>query len=164
MAKSESNLNLKTLSFVLLALAWLMSVLPASAQENVSIQFIKPGDRRNVALGELDVTVAVTGVNLDEDYTWQVFIDGVPQQVVGDSPSTRVLIDKPTGPRRLKAVLYDAKGAPVASNEILVIAAPIESHAEVFNRAWFVPFMAVFTAAILAIILLGLRLRPRTAA
>lgn len=156
-------MNIKTLSLVLFALAALMSALPASAQENAAIQFVKPGDRRNVALGELEVTVAVTGVKLSDGYTWQIFIDGVPQQVVGDSLTARVLIDKPTGPRRLKAVLYDATGAPVATNEILVIAAPVEKQEEIFNRAWFVPFMAVFTAGILAIILLGLRLRPRTA-
>ncbi|MBI4670869.1 MAG: hypothetical protein HY741_04265 [Chloroflexi bacterium] len=155
---------MKKLCVFVLTIGWMASVLPVSAQAQASIQIVKPGDRRNVALGELEVTVAITGANVGDGYSWQIFIDGVPQSIVHNTLTTRVRMDKPTGPRRLKAVLYDPQGSEIAANEILVLAAPVENHDPVFNRAWFTPFMAVFTVAILALILLGLRVRPRAAA
>lgn len=144
----------------------LFSILPlgADAQSNASIKIIKPGDRRNVELGEITVTVEITGVAPEDSYAWQMLIDGEPQGMVRDTLTTNITVPKPSGPHRLKAELYDSQGSPIASNEILVLAAPVENHDPVFNRTWFAPVMAVFTIMIIGIILLGLRLRPRTVA
>ncbi len=151
---------------VLLGVIGLMSaLLPAvAAQSDASIRFVKPGDRRNVGLGEVSVTVDISGVSLNDGYRWQVLIDGVPEPIVADGLTTQVEIPKPSGPHRLMAVLLDPQGSRIASDEILVIAAPVDRHDPVFNREWFAPLMAVFTLVIIGIIILGLRLRPRLAA
>ncbi len=136
-----------------------------SAQGNPSIKIVKPGDRRNVETAQIPVTVEITGASLSDGYSWQMFVDGVPQEVVHDSLTASILVGDPSGPRRLKAVLYDPQGNSIASNEILVMAAPVEKDDQpVFNRDWFAPLMAVFTLIIIGLIVLGLRLRPRTAA
>lgn len=133
------------------------------AQSDAAIKIVKPGDRRNVELGEIPVTVEVSGVTLDEGYTWQILIDAVPQGLVRNATQTNIVMPKPTGPHRLKAELYDANGKVVAAHEILVIAAPVEKHDPIFNREWFVPAMLGFATVIIGIIILGLRLGPRTA-
>jgi hypothetical protein len=135
--------------------------LVTQGQTNAAITIVKPGDRRNVELGKVTVTVQLAGVAPGDGHTWQMLIDGVPQGMVREGLTTEIDIPRPSGPHRLKAELYDASGKAIASNEILVMAAPVESREPVFNRAWFVPFAAVFTVAIIGIILLGLRLRPR---
>lgn len=147
----------------LLLLFLLAIVLPNQtfAQSNVSIKFVKPGDRRNVELGEIPVTVAITGVSLQDGFTWRVLIDGDPQPMVSNSTTTKIVMPQPSGPHRLKAELYDAQGKTVGSDEILVLAAPIESQEPVFNRAWYAPAMAVFVLVIIGLLILGLRLRPR---
>lgn len=142
------------------------SLLPfaAYAQTDPSIMIVKPGDRRNVELGDVIATVQVTGAALSDGYSWQILVDSVPQGMVRDGMTATIQIPKPSGPHRLKAELYDAAGKVVASNEILVMAAPVENHDPVFNRAWFAPFGLIFTLVILGIIFLGLRLRPRASA
>jgi hypothetical protein len=132
--------------------------LSGEAQSSASIKIIKPVDRHNLALGEADMIVEISGVSLQDGYTWQPFLDGVPQGMVRNT-TTKLIVDEPSGPRRIKAVLYDPHGVEIASNEILVIAAPVESQSEVFNRAWFVPAMAVFTLTLIGLIILGLRIR-----
>lgn len=145
---------------------FVLTMLPpvVGAQSNAAIKIVKPGDRRNVELGEIPVTVEITGVAPGDGYTWQMLIDGEPQGMVRNATSTNIIVPKPTGPHRLKAELYDPQGRVIASNEILVLAAPVENHDPVFNRAWFAPVMAVFTLVIIGIIFLGLRLRPRAVA
>lgn len=133
-----------------------------AAQGGASIKFVKPGDRRNVPIGQMDVTVAITGVTLSEGYTWQLLVDSVPEGSVRDRTTITFEMSQPSGPRRMKAVLLDPQGQPVASDEILVLAAPVEELIPVFNRSWFAPAMAVLTVVVAAIIVLGLRLRPRT--
>jgi hypothetical protein len=138
--------------------------LQVSAQESPSIRIVKPGDRRNVALGEVPISVEVSGVPGDATATWQIFIDGVPQGTVLDSTTTVVRLERPTGPHRLKAELYDAQGSILATHEILVMAAPVQSRDPVFNRDWFAPVMFGFTLVVFGIILVALRLHPRGAA
>ncbi|TAH52313.1 MAG: hypothetical protein EYC68_08410 [Chloroflexota bacterium] len=133
------------------------------AQSDAAIKILKPGDRRNVELGEIPVTVEITGVTLDDGYTWQILIDAVPQGLVRNATQTKIVMPEPSGPHRLKAELYDSNGNAIAAHEILVIAAPVEKHDPIFNRGWFVPAMLGFAAVIIGIIILGLRLRPRTA-
>ncbi len=133
----------------------------AAAQSNASIKIVKPGDRRNVPVGENEVQVQISGVNLADGYKWELFVDGVSQGVVRDKMTTQVNLDKPMVLRRMKAVLYDTQGAEIASNEILIVAVKMESTADVFNRSWFVPFMFVFMLGIVVLILVALRLRPR---
>jgi hypothetical protein len=135
--------------------------LAANAQASATIKIIKPGDRRNVELGEIPVMVEVSGVTLSDGYTWQVLIDGEPQGMVHGTLETKIVMPKPTGPHRLRAELYDRTGAVAASNEIMVIAAPTENRGVLINRGWYVPVMGLFALATVGIILLGLRLRPR---
>ncbi len=141
------------------------SMLPAIAfaQSAVSIKIVKPIDRHNIELQPTTVTVEITGATLKDGYTWQLFVDGDPQGMVKDSLTTTVEVGEPSGPRRLKVELYDPHGLDVASNEILVMAAPVESNAPVFNRDWFAPFMGVVTVLIIAMVIIGLRIRPRQA-
>lgn len=136
--------------------------LAALAQSSATIKIVKPGDRRNVELTEIPVEVKVEGVALSEGYRWQILIDGVPQGMVHDTLTTKIVVPKPTGPHRLKAELYDANGAVVATHDILVMAAPVENHEPLFNRAWYVPAMGLLSLATVGFVLLGLRLRPRT--
>ncbi|HZQ06625.1 MAG TPA: hypothetical protein VFD70_08600 [Anaerolineae bacterium] len=143
-----------------------IGIVPAivSAQSNASIKIVKPGDRRNVETAQINVTVEITGASLSDGYSWQMFVDGEPQAVVRDSLTAPIMVGEPSGPRRLKAVLYDPQGNAIASHEILVMAAPVEKDNEpVFNREWFAPLMAVFTIIIIGLLVLSLRLRPRTA-
>lgn len=136
----------------------------AAAQTIPSIKIVKPIDRHNIELQPTTVTVEITGATFKDGYAWQLFVDGEPQGMVKDSFATTVTVGEPSGPRRLKAVLYDSRGLEVASNEILVMAAPIETNAPVFNRDWFAPLMAVVTVLIIAMVVVGLRVRPRQAA
>lgn len=147
---------------VVIAALWAPAL--ANAQGSASIKIVKPGDRRNVALGEGTVTVEITGAALADGYAWALWLDGVRVGGPYRETAAKINMDKPTGPRRIKAVLYDPQNNEIASNEILVIAAPVETNTDVFNRSWFVPFMIVFTLGIIGIILLGLRMRPRSAA
>jgi hypothetical protein len=148
---------------VLLFVLLIASLVPAAAnaQSDASIKILKPGDRRNVELGEVTVTVEITGAALSDGYAWQMLIDSVPQGVVRDGMTAEIVVPKPSGPHRLKAELYDSTGMPVSSHEILVMAAPVENREPVFNRAWFDPFGIIFTITIIVILLLALRLRPR---
>lgn len=150
--------------FLLLGLL-LLAAFPvgAAAQGNYSIRIVKPGDRRNVELGEIPVTVEIVGGVLPAEYTWQILIDGEPQGMVRGELTTRIMMPKPSGPHRIKAELYDGQGRVISAHEILVMAAPVEVHESVFNRAWYVPAMALLTLLIAGLIFLGLRLRPRTA-
>jgi len=142
---------------------FLMLALPsfASAQSNASIKIVKPGDRRNVELGKITVTVEISGVSLNEGYTWQVWIDNDPQGMVNNEPETDVVIPQPSGPHRLRAELYNPQGTMIASNEILVLAAPIEDHSDLFNPAWFSPLMLGFTIVVIGLVVFALKLHPR---
>ncbi len=146
--------------FILLA-AMLFLPIVAHAQSGAAIRFVKPADRRNVELGEITVTVEITGVAANENYTWQVLIDGERQGIVNGGTTTNITIPNPSGPHRLKAELYAPDGTILASDEILVLAAPVENHDPIFNRAWFAPLMGVFTITVIGLLILGLRLRPR---
>lgn len=149
--------------FALVGLLVTAAVTTAFAQSDASIRFVKPGDRRNVELGKVQVEVAVTGIESADGYTWQLLIDGVPEKKLSASETTTTIeMPEPSGPHRMTAALYNARGERVAANEILVIAAPVEDHSPVFNQSWFAPLMAVFTLVIIAIIILGLKLKPRT--
>lgn len=137
----------------------LLAPMPLGAQTDVSIRIVEPGDRRNVPLGQLQVEVAIQGARLQDGYAWQLYFDGVPQGLVRAGTTTRLNIDNPNVLRRLKAVLYDPQGNEVASHEILIVGVKMESHADVFNRSWFVPFMAVFFIGLIGIIVLSLRIK-----
>lgn len=145
--------------FLLLALPY-----AANAQSSAAIKIVKPGDRRNVELGQIPVTVEITGVALSDGYTWQMWIDNDPQGMVSNATETNITIPQPSGPHRLRAELYDPKGAKIASNEILVLAAPVEDHNPLFNPAWFSPLMLGFTIIVIGLVVFSLRIHPRKAA
>lgn len=142
---------------------FLLLVLPsmANAQSSAAIKIVKPGDRRNVEIGAITVTVEITGVLLNDGYTWQVWIDNDPQGMVKNELQTNIVIPEPSGPHRLRAELYDPQGVKIASNEILVLAAPIEDHNDLFNPAWFSPLMLGFTIIVIGLVVFALRLHPR---
>lgn len=148
-----------------LTLLFLLALPPAAnAQSSAAIRIVKPGDRRNVELGQISVTVEITGVALTDGYTWQVWIDNDPQGMVRNATETNITIPEPSGPHRLRAELYDPKGAMIASNEILVLAAPVEDHNPLFNPAWFSPLMLGFTIIVIGLVVFSLRIHPRKAA
>lgn len=164
----KKNVNtMKIPKWILLFGALLASIAlqpaPIQAQENASIKIVKPGDRRNVPLGENDVAVQIKGANLQDGYTWQLYFDGVPQGIVRGAMTSKLQVDNPNVLRRLKAVLYNPQGAKVAEHEILIVGVKKETHDDVFNRSWFVPAMLVFFGFIAALILLTLRIRLRHA-
>jgi hypothetical protein len=145
---------------LVLILASVLVPLSAFAQTASSIEIVTPGDRRNVALGQVEVTVEITTDLPESSYTWQILVDGIPQGMAGGT-TTVVQIDRPTGPHRLRAELYDGQGTVIGSDEILVIAAPVERRDPIFNREWYSPLMALFILVVLGIVLLGLWLKPR---
>jgi hypothetical protein len=136
-------------------------IFPSSlnAQTDASIRIVKPGDRRNVPVGEAEVVVEINGARLEDGYTWQLYFDGVPQGPVREGLTTKLNIDNPNVLRRLKAVLYNPQGAEISAHEILIAGVVMESRADVFNRSWFVPFMLVFFIALMLIILVSLRIK-----
>lgn len=153
-----------SLVFLLGLTGMTLFVARLDAQTDVSIRILEPGDRRNVPLGQAQVTVKITGANLQDGYTWQLYFDGVPQGMLHNTTTTELTIDRPSVLRRLKAVLYDPQGKEIASHEILIVGIKMESRADIFNRSWFVPFMAVFFTGLIIILLLSLRIRLRHAA
>lgn len=142
-----------------LGLTGLFLPLRLDAQTDVSIRIVKPGDRRNVPIGDNEVEVEINGARLEEGYTWQLYFDGVPQGMVHDTLTTTLKIDNPNVLRRLKAVLYNAQGAEVSAHEILIVGVVMETRADVFNRSWFVPFMLVFFLGVTLLIVLSLRIK-----
>ena len=149
---------------LLMLLAMLAIPYSANAQSKASITIVKPVDRHNVEIGTVTVSVEISGVGLSDGYTWQVWIDNDPQGVVQNATETKITIPEPSGPHRLRAELYDPKGTVIGSNEILVLAAPIEDHNHIFNAAWFSPLLVGFTIVIIGIVVVGLRLHPRKVA
>jgi hypothetical protein len=141
------------------------SATPALAQGEASIRIVQPGDRRNIPMGESTMTVEISGVEARDGHYWQAQVDGVPGNTVSaGNMTTTIDVPKPTGPHHLQAVLFDAKGNELARDDILVIAAPVQERAPVFNREVMARAMGVFVLVVVGIILLGLRLRPRVAA
>lgn len=132
---------------------------PLVAQTEASIRIVEPGDRRNVPVGENQVVVEIQGARLEDGYSWQLYFDGVPQGIVHGTTVTNLNIDKPNVLRRLKAVLYNPQGTEISSHEILIAGVVMETHADVFNRSWFVPFMLVFFIGLVIVVLLSLRIR-----
>ena len=148
--------------FLVIGLSLAGMLFPATqlrAQTNATIHIVKPGDRRNVPVGETDVVVEINGARLEDGYTWQLYFDGVPQGIVRGAKTTQLKMDRPNVLRRLKAVLYNPQGAEVSSHEILIAGVVMESRADVFNRSWFVPFMLVFFIGLIVIVFLSLRIR-----
>lgn len=155
----------RTLLLILGCMGLVSLLVPAArAQSAPTIRILKPADRHNVPLGETTVTVEITGVTPDDGHYWVVQVDGVPSAIVRDGrTSTAILMDKPSGPRRIRAVLYDAQGAVLASHEVLAIAAPVQPDRPVFNRVQMAPAMAVLVLIVISLIAIGLRVRPRPA-
>lgn len=136
---------------LLLAMAGLVLLSSASnvwAQTEPGIKIVKPGDRRNMGLGKSTIIVEITGVD-PKDVTWEILIDGEPVTTVTDGGTTTTIdMQKPTGPRRIRAIMFDAQNQEIASNEILVIAAPIEVREPVFNRQVMAQAMAIFVVVV----------------
>jgi hypothetical protein len=142
-----------------LGLTGIFLPLRLDAQTDVSIRIVKPGDRRNVPIGDNEVEVTINGARLQDGYAWQLYFDGVPQGMVHDALTTTLKVDNPNVLRRLKAVLYNAQGGEVASHETLIAGVVMETRADVFNRSWFVPFMLVFFLGVTLLIVLSLRIK-----
>lgn len=125
------------------------------AQTPPGIKIVKPGDRRNMGLGENTIIVEITGVD-PRDVTWEILIDAEPITTVTNGGTTATIeLEKPTGPRRIRAVMFDAQNREIASNEILVIAAPIESREPMFNRAVMSQAMGVFFVTVVALLVIA---------
>ncbi len=124
----------------------------ALAQSAPEIQIVKPADRRNLGLGENQITVAITGID-PKQVTWELFIDQEPLATVTDgSLVANVEIPKPTGPRRIRAILYDAQHQELSADEVLVIAAPVDIREPVFNRQGMAQAMGVFVVIVIALL------------
>jgi hypothetical protein len=151
-------------SIALLGVA-LWFVGDVTAQTSASIQIVKPLDRRNVPEKDAQVTVEITGVMANEGHYWELWVDEEPMIGARNGEQTVSVSFKPTGPHRLKAVLFDQQGNQLAvSNIVLVIAAPVDERKPQFNREMMAPFMAVFSVAMVLLIAVsvGLHRRYRT--
>lgn len=131
----------------------LLTVAPhVWAQTEPGIKIVKPGDRHNMGLGKNTIVVEITGVD-PGDVTWEILVDGEPLATVTDGGTTaNIEMPKPTGPRRIRAILFNKENREIASNEILVIAAPIEVREPVFNRQAMAQAMGVFVVVIVALL------------
>jgi hypothetical protein len=133
----------------------LASFTSVFAQTTPEINIVKPGDRRNMGLGENQVTVEITGID-PKLVTWQVLIDGDPLATVTDgSLVANVDVPKPTGPRRIRAVMYDAQNNEISRDEILVIAAPIDIREPVFSREGMAQAMGVFVVFVIVLLIVA---------
>lgn len=101
------------------------------------------------------VKVQITGVAPKDGHYWELWVDDEPVVGARNGEQTVTVSFKPTGPHRLKAVLFDAQGKQLAASKvILVTAAPVDERKLLFNRELMAPFMAgfvVFTAVLLII-------------
>jgi hypothetical protein len=83
-------------------------------------------------------------------------LDGEPLTTVTDgSLVANVDIPKPTGPRRIRAVLLDAQNHQLSADEILVIAAPIDTREPVFNRQAMAQAMGIFLVVVVALFIVA---------
>lgn len=138
---------------VMVCLVLLSSTTNVWAQTEPGIKIVKPGDRRNMGLGESVITVEITGVD-PKDVTWEVLVDAELVATVTDgSTSTTIDMQKPSGPRRIRAVMFNKQNQEIASNEILVIAAPIEVREPVFNRQEMAQAMGVFVVVVVSLLI-----------
>lgn len=151
---------------VALVTATLWFVSNVAAQTPASIQIIKPLDRRNVPDKNAQVTVEMKGVAPNDGHYWELWVDEEPILGVRDgSNMATVERFKPTGPHRLKAVLFDATGKQIAvSNVVLVIAAPVDERKPQFNREMMAPIIGVFTALVMLLIVASVWLNRRSSA
>ncbi len=147
----------RVLASIALLATTLWFVSNVAAQTPASIQIVKPLDRRNVPDKNAQVTVEITGVGANDKHYWELWVDEEPIVGVRDGSNTVVVERfKPTGPHRLKAVLFDVTGKQLAfSNVVLVMAAPVDERKPVFNREMMAPIIAVFTALVALLIVVS---------
>lgn len=119
-----------------------------SAESHFSIHIIKPGDRRNVPIGDSPVVVEIRGAAPASSFYWELYEDQLLVETVRADTSTAAVSFLRTGPHAIQVMLLDPQGNRVASDEILVIAAPVEARTPLFNREWFAPAMAVLVLTI----------------
>lgn len=129
--------------------------------QSPGIRIVKPVDRHNVPLGQVPVEVEITGVTPNDGSYWELYSDTSEVVTIRDGSTTGTLNFTQTGPHTIEATLFDRNGKPVASQNILVIAAPVSPVTPLFNRPMMAQFMAVFVVVVIGIIALGLRMRPR---
>ncbi len=156
----------RILASIALFAATLWFVSNVVAQTPASIQIVKPLDRRNVADKNAQVTVEITGVMANDGHYWELWVDEEPILGVRDgSNMATVERFKPTGPHRLKAVLFDVTGKQIAvSNVVLVMAAPVDERKPVFNRERMAPIIGVFTVLVTLLIVASVWLNRRSSA
>lgn len=147
--------------FLLTTVAALAVWTSLAQAQSASIRITKPVDRHNVPMGDVSVEVELTGVTPGDGTYWELYADALPVMTMRDGATSGTVNFKQTGPHPLEVVLFDRNGARLASQRILVIAAPVSPITPLFNRPVMAPFMAGFVLVVIGIILLGLRLRPR---
>lgn len=156
----------RILASIALFAATLWFVSNVAAQTPASIQIVEPLDRRNVPDKNAQVTVEITGVAANDGHYWELWVDEEPIVGVRDGSNMAVVERfKPTGPHRLKAVLFNAQGNPLAaSNVVLVLAAPVDERKPLFNREMMAPIIAVFTALVALLIVASVWFNRRSSA
>lgn len=152
-------------SIALLA-ATLWFVSNVAAQTPASIQIVKPLDRRNVPDKNAQVTVEIMGVTANDGHYWELWVDEEPNVGVRDGSNTATVERfKPTGPHRLKAVLFDVSGKQIAfSNVVLVMTAPVDERKPVFNREMMAPIIGVLTVLVALLIVASVWFNRRSSA
>lgn len=143
---------IRCILFALVLVASSAAFTFVSAESHISIHIVKPGDRRNIPTGDSPVAVEIRGADVAQGYYWELYADQLPTATIRDGSTSATVNFRRTGPHRIKVVLFDAQGNRVSSHEILVIAAPVESRAPIFNREQFAPAMAILTFLIISII------------
>ncbi|MCC7164845.1 MAG: hypothetical protein IT331_20280 [Anaerolineae bacterium] len=145
---------MKRIKIVMLACLVLLSATTnVWAQTESGIKIVKPGDRRNMGLGKNTIIVEITGVD-PRDVTWQVLVDSELITTVTNGGTTADIdLTRPTGPRRIRVVMFDKQNREIASNEILVIAAPIQPQEPIFNREVMAQAMGVFVVIVVGLLI-----------
>lgn len=148
---------------VLLAFAFLIGFSATALAQSPAIRIVSPVNRHNVAIGKGTVSVQITGTVPGDGSYWELDVDGLPVQTVRDGRTEGTVEFTQTGPHPIEVILFDKAGNQLASQRILVIAAPVDPLEPVFNRPAMAQVMAVFVVVIIGIIIVGLRVRPRVA-
>lgn len=155
----------RVLVSLVLLVAALWFVNSVTAQTSASIQIVKPLDRRNVSDKNARVAVQISGVTPNDGHYWELWVDEEPVVGARNGEQTVTVSFKPTGPHRLKAVLFDAQGNQIAeSNSVLVMAAPVDDRKPQFNREMMAPFMGAFSVSVGILIIVTVWLNRRSRA
>ncbi len=133
----------------------------AQAPEKPGVRIVAPLNNQIVPIGDVKVQIATDNFSLEGANHWVLYVDGrmLGRVASGVTITTTQLLE--SGPHEIEAVLADAQNDNLASNKIVVTAAPATPTQSPFNLPWTAAVMGVLFVVVIALILIGLRVARR---